>query len=345
MKASNLKRCLFFAAKAGRPVMVWGSPGGGKSTIQRQFAIEYTGGKVFKIGAKEKAKIFEMTTTALEPIDLRGLCSIKNGRTVWNPPDFLPYEEGCVLIIEDLTNGHPQVLTALYSLILDGRLGDYVLPKGTIILANGNRESDKSYATKMPKALETRFIHLELDFDIEDWIDNAIRQRFHESVICFGRTFPRLISAFDPNSQEHAQPVPRTWEFVSDIMTAEPDADLVLDLVTGTVGKGAALEFVGFLEIFMSNELPDITATLKNPLSLKAMPTKPSIMYAFIGAMSKRVKDDTMGNFVTVAERMVKEGLSEFAVTMVGDAIRYNSELTKTTGYIRWTVAHQNLYK
>lgn len=345
MKASNLMRSLYFCAKAGRPVMVWGSPGGGKSTIQRQFAVKYTGGKVFKIGKKEKALIFEMTTTALEPIDLRGLCSTKDGRTVWNPPNFLPYEKGCVLIIEDLTNGHPQVLTALYSLILDGRLGDYVLPEGTIILANGNRESDKSYATRMPKALETRFVHLELDFDLEDWIDNAIRQGFHESVICFGRAFPNLISAFDPTCQEHAQPVPRTWEFVSDIMHVDPDKDLTLDLVTGTVGKGAALEFVGFLDIYMSNELPDITATLKDPSSLKTLPTKPSIMYAFIGAMSRRVKDDTMDSLIQVADRMVKEKYSEFAVTMVHDAIRYCADLAKTAGYIRWTVAHQDLYK
>ena len=55
MKASNLKRCLYFCAKAGRPVMVWGSPGGGKSTIQRQFATEYTGGMDFKDGKKDKS--------------------------------------------------------------------------------------------------------------------------------------------------------------------------------------------------------------------------------------------------------------------------------------------------
>ena len=72
MKASAIKKALSTAAKAGRPVMMWGSYGVGKSTVARQWATE------------TKRTIYEMTTTALEPIDLRGLCSIKNGKTIFN---------------------------------------------------------------------------------------------------------------------------------------------------------------------------------------------------------------------------------------------------------------------
>lgn len=343
-KASDIKRMLHFTALADRPVMIWGPPGGGKSSVARQFLTDWTK-KVYVIKIKkgEPKTIYKMTTTALEPIDLRGLMSVREGKTFWNPPNFLPHEENCGLLIDDLTNGHPQVLTALYSLILDGYLGDYVLPKGTVIIATGNDETHKSYATRMPAALAARFVHMELDFDIENWIDNAIDMDFDLKVIAFGRAFPKLINAFDP-TQGKAQPLARTWEFVSDIMKQNPDADLVLPLVQGTVGKGAALEFQGFLEIYNSEELPDVFAVLKNPLALKVMPSKPSVMYAFIGAMAKWVKENSMDSFITVAERMLAEKLSEYAVTMVNDATRYNGELKNTKAYISWITKHQSLY-
>lgn len=331
MKASAIKKAIDVAAKAKRPVMIWGSYGLGKSTVARQWVKE------------NKLVLHEMTTTALEPIDLRGLCSIKDGKTIWNPPAFLPNKPGQVLLIEDLTNGHPQVLTALYALILDGRLGDYILPANTIIIANGNRETDASYATKMPMALATRFVHINFDFDLNDWINNAIDNKFDMTTICFGRAFPKLINAPDPKGKEKAQPVPRTWEFVSDIMKAEPDKDIQYELIAGTVGEGAAMEFYAFLEVF--NELPDITATLKNPLSLKELPTKPSVMYAFIGAMSRRVEQQTIKNFLIVADREIEEGLAEFAITMVNDAIRYNPKLQETKEYIEWIAKHQDFYK
>jgi len=331
MKASAIKRALTAASKAGRPIMVWGSYGVGKSTVTRQWARE------------SGRKIYEMTTTALEPIDLRGLCSIKNGKTVWNPPNFLPTEPGCILHIEDLTNGHPQVLTALYALILDGRLGDYVLPDNTMIVANGNRETDKSYATKMPMALAARFVHIDFDFDLNDWINNAIDNQFTMDVICFGRAFPGLINLPDPNGKEKAQPVPRTWEFASDLMKAEPDKDLVFELISGTVGKAAAIEFCAFREVF--EELPDVSAILKNPLTLKEFPSKVSVMYAFIGAMSRRVEKTSFKNFLVIADRMISEKLSEFGVTMVMDGIRYKPELKETKEYIGWISAHQNLFK
>ena len=330
MKASSIKRALKSAGKAGRPIMIWGSYGVGKSTVARQFA------------KCSKRKLYEMTTTALEPIDLRGLCSIKDGKTVWNPPAFLPDKPGGILLIEDLTNGHPQVLTALYALILDGRLGDYILPKDTIIIANGNRESDKSYATKMPMALAARFVHIEFDFDLNDWINNAIDHQFAIDVICFGRAFPGLINAPDPNGKEKAQPVPRTWEFASDILKADPDDDLIYELICGTVGKAAATEFCAFREVF--KDLPDIGEVLKNPDSLKEFPQKISVMYAFIGAMSRRVEKATLKNFLIVADRIIKEGKAEFSITMVNDSTRYNADLKETKEYIEWISNNQKFY-
>lgn len=332
MKASSIKRAMVKYSEANRPLMIWGEPGVGKSTVGRQFANE------------AKRNLYEFSVNGMEPIDLYGICTVKEGKTVWNPPNFLPTEPGGIIQIEDLPNSHPQVLTALMRLILDGKIGDYELPADTFIIANGNRESDKSYVTKLPTALNLRFAHLTFDFNLNDWIDNAIDCQFDMSVLCFGRAFPQHISAFDPNSKEKAQPVPRTWEFVSDIMKTNPDKDLIHEMIEGIVGKGAAMEFVAFLEVFNDASLPDVGATLKNPLSLKELPTKPSIMYAFIGAMAKRVDEKTIGNFLVVADRMIAEKVSEFAITMVNDAMRYNSNLKETSAYINWISKNQKYY-
>ena len=330
MTSAQITRSMKLWSKTNRCLMIWSGPGAGKTSVGRQFAV------------CEKRKLYEFNVNGMDPVDLRGFGSIKNGKTIWNPPAFLPDKPGGVIQIEDLPNAHPQVLTSLYSLILDGKLGDYVLPKDTFIICNGNREADKSFVNKMPTALALRFIHVQLVFDLECFIENAIKNDWDPRVIYFCRAFPKHISKFDPNSKEKAQSVPRTMEFLSDFMKVDPDKDLILPNSAGTVGQETALDFVAFLDVL--DDLPDVTAALNDPSTLQEIPSKPSVMFAFIGALAKHVKDKTMANFIIIAERMLKEKYGEFAVTMISDAIRYNDKLMETKSYISWKTKHSDLY-
>jgi len=353
MKPSELKQALYYATMAYRPIMLWGAPGIGKSKIVYQVAekllpkslVDNRSGRLLKrqgIGRK----VSEFRATLLDPVDLRGLMEITgtNGkrRTVWCPPIFLPSSPGGLLFIDELPTAPPLVQAALYQLILDGRLGEYVLPEDTVIVCAGNMEGHRAAVNRMPTPLANRFIHLYLEIDNAEWIDWAIEMDLAIEVIAFIRFRPALLSTFDPSNLEKAFASPRTWEFASDIVKQNPPKNILIHLLRGTIGKGPAEELYSFLEDW--KDLPDPVKLLKNPESAE-IPTKPSVMFAVIQALAKIVDKNTMANFLLYANRLQNNGKMEFAMAMVTDAITRDPSLKNTKVYIEgWLTKHTNLY-
>jgi len=58
-----------------------------------------------------------------------------------------------------------------------GELGDYVLPDGWVVLAAGNPASERGVHFSMPRPLRNRFVHLELEADLNDWSKWAVGER------------------------------------------------------------------------------------------------------------------------------------------------------------------------
>src|SRR6478672_7935417 len=103
-----------------RPVFIWGAPGIGKSSLVREFA-ESLG-----------LECVSLLGTQLAPEDLIGVPQIRDGRSVFCPPEAIARDEPYCLFLGELNAATPDVQKAFYSLILDRRIGDYELPKGSI---------------------------------------------------------------------------------------------------------------------------------------------------------------------------------------------------------------------
>jgi hypothetical protein len=329
MKSSSVVKCLGVLAKADQPVMIWGSPGVGKSAVVNQFVA--SAGKT----------LCEIRATLLDPVDLRGLMRIEGGRTVWCPPIFLPNDPGCVLFIDELPTAPPLVQAALYQLILDRKLGEYELPADCIIIAAGNRETDRAAVSKMPTPLANRFTHIDYEVDVKDWIDWAIEADLAIEVIAGIRFSASWLNRFNPLSAEKAQATPRSWEFVSKIVKSNPPQEVLLDLIAGTVGTAVAQEFYGFLEDW--KDLPDPMAILHDPVNGE-VPTKPSVLFALCQTLARIVDGKTANNFFCYAAKMVKNGLADFAVAMVTDATKRSKDLKETAGYVAWATKMGKLY-
>jgi len=67
------------------PMFLWGPPGIGKSQIVAQVAADLN------------LPLIDIRAVLLDPVDLRGVPSVENGTTRWNPPNFLPTEGEGVL--------------------------------------------------------------------------------------------------------------------------------------------------------------------------------------------------------------------------------------------------------
>lgn len=324
MKPSVVKEALKQCIAAGRPPHIWGPPGIGKSEVVRQVADE------LKLG------LIDVRAVLLDPVDLRGLPKINgDGMAHWCPPAFLPREGKGILFLDELNAAPPLVQAACYQLILDRKLGEYELPDGWVIIAAGNRETDRAVTSRMSSALANRFVHIDFDVDVNDWIDWALGKGLQTELIAFIRFRPTLLHQFDPKRNEKAFPTPRSWEFTSDVLAAG-NSKIELDLATGIVGEGAATELMAFLKVYRNLPNPDVI--LMDPKSA-SVPQDPATLYAICGSLANKASDQNFERVITYSNRLP----DEFSVLLVRDAVKRDNQLSLTRAFISWTQTHQDV--
>ncbi len=318
MKPSEIINALETLLSIKQPVFLWGAPGVGKSQV------------VAQIADKQGLELIDVRAVLLDPVDLRGIPRITpDGKAVWSSPSFLPQEGRGILFLDELNAAPPLVQAACYQLILDRRLGEYELPSGWTIVAAGNRESDKAVTHRMPSALANRLIHLDFDADLDDWISWANSSDINSKLIAFLRFRPKLLHVFDPKKNEKAFPSPRSWEFVSRILSAGPAPDTTQALVAGAVGQAAAAECIGFLHVY--DELPDIDALLRDPRRT-VLPEDPAVVYALCESVARRANDSVMEELVLLANRLP----TEFGVLLMRNAVAMQPSIVETPAFGHW---------
>lgn len=323
MKASAIAKALAALIAAQQPAFVWGGPGIGKSSVVKQLALALS------------LRLQDVRAVLLDPVDLRGLPFLgKDGRSKWATPDFLPHDGEGILFLDELNAAPALVQASCYQLVLDRKLGEYTLPDGWVIVAAGNRDSDRAVTTRMPTALRNRFVHLPFETDLHEWSEWAIQAGIRPEVIAFLRFRPHLLSQFDRD--ENAFPSPRSWEFVSRILAKSADTSLEHELFAGSVGNGAATEFSGFLRTF--RELPNIDAILLNP-HREPVPTSPAAQYAVATALAHCASDANFGQICTYLDRMP----TEFSVLCVRDASLREPAVKHTPAYTKWAITNHNV--
>lgn len=330
MKASSLQLAIVNAIESRAPLMIWGPPGVGKSDSVRQAA------------AKLGLPVIDVRLGQLESVDLRGLPSIIDGRTVWQAPDFLPRDGKGVLFLDEFVQGSKSIQVAASQLILDRQIGNYRLPDGWAVIAAGNRLEDRAGTTEMPSHQKSRFRHATLDVDLEDWVSWALDAGVSMEIVQFLRWRPDLLWHFDPRSKSPSYPCPRTWEFASRFLASEPPREIEREQLCGIVGEGAAHELAAFLQIFRN--LPDPDLTLKAPDTAE-VPSDPSVLYALIAALVSRARDwgpqdaDKARAFLKYASRI----RPEYSVMMVNDGRRAYPGLLELKEWAEWASKHADV--
>ena len=216
------------------------------------------------------------------------------------------------------------VQAALYQLVLDRKVGEYELPEGASLIACGNREKDRGVVHRMPTPLASRFVHLEIRVDAEDWLEWGAAHSIAPEVLFFITYEPDLLHRFDPQSKERAFPCPRTWEFVSNILKHRNGLDPLTEraLFRGTVGEAAAVEFSAFLNVW--RELPHPRAVLNDPGNAD-IPENASALMALCGSLYRLATDVTMDAIVTFAQRLRRE----VGESLVGACVRRDPALPR----------------
>jgi MoxR-like ATPase len=221
-----------------RPVFIWGPPGIGKSALVEQFARDVGLDCVSLLGSQ------------LAPEDLIGVPRIEDGKSIFCPPRMIARDEPYLLFVDELNACSFEVQKAFYSLINDRRIGEYRLPKGSVVVGAGNRAQDQAIVKPMSSALMNRMLHVELRPTVRDWLDWAYSQAIHEWIIQYVETRPDHLFVQPPKTEETFS-TPRAWHILSDALrTYGPEiaSDEVEILASGCLSATHARSFAAFVK-------------------------------------------------------------------------------------------------
>lgn len=319
-------------------VMLWGPPGVGESQAVRQIA------KTIEEETGKEVRVTDVRLLLFNPIDLRGIPTANADKTlaVWLKPQIFQMDpsDGIIniLFLDEISAAPQSVQAAAYQITLDRVVGEHRLPDNCIVIAAGNRTTDKSVAFKMPKALANRLMHIEVEGSFSSWKEWAIRSGINDKVIGFLSFRHNYLMGFESSSDDLAFATPRSWEMVSNLLNGvSDDVDKMYPLIAGLVGCGVAVEFRTWARVY--RELPKIKDIFdgKNP----PLPTNTGAMYALSAAMvsyAREHKNETsrIANSIRYADRMPPD----FSAVLLKDYMYiekdYKQKLLRIPEFAAW---------
>lgn len=319
-------------------VMLWGPPGVGKSQAIRQVAdkIQSATGKT--------CRVTDVRLLLFNPIDLRGIPTANADKTlaIWLKPQIFQMDSSDkiinILFLDEISAAPQSVQAAAYQITLDRTVGEHKLPDNCIVIAAGNRVTDRSVAFKMPKALANRLCHLEIESNFDSWLRWAISSGVSPLVTAFLSFRHDYLIENESESDSLAFPTPRSWEMVSNILNmADQDLKSVYDIIAGCIGTGIASELRTFSKVYAN--LPKMADIFAGKCS--SVPKNTDELYAVVTSMISYAREHK--NDIRSIECSLDYSLllpPDFSVVLVKGYMAieegYRDKLLKMPSFTRW---------
>lgn len=290
------------AVTANLPIILWGSPGTGKTS------------SVVALGERLGLPVEVVVGSIREPSDFAGLPVLRDGGTWLAPPRWaerLATSGSGLLFLDELTTAPPAVQAAMLRVVLERTVGDLTLPADVRIVAAANPPAQAADGWDLSAPLANRLIHLAWEPDAADVADGftsgfavaeltrkdpppaAEVSRARSLVGAFLRVRPALVLAVPdgPERAGRAWPSPRSWELAAHAIAACAHTGTGeaarSALVLGAVGEAAGFELLSWLH---NLDLPDPETLLTDPSA--PLPDRADRLLALLGAVVAHVAAD-----------------------------------------------------
>jgi hypothetical protein len=291
---------------ANVPVVLWGPPGQGKTSVIEQLADD--------LGLHLETVIASIR----EPSDFAGLPVVdgQTGTVVLAPPRWaraLAVAPRGVVFFDEMSTAPPAVQSAMLRVAVDRVVGDLALPPSVRVVAAANPPGVAADGWDLTPPLANRFCHLDWSLPATTLRDGfaygwprvpvppsdlapdgprpgpatgtADAMRL---VGVFLGTRPELVTRLPDSASEagFAFPTPRSWEMAARLYAAATRADapgpVRTLLVAGCVGAPAAGEFLTYVSTL---DLPDPEALLTDPDSVRIAGRRSDIVHAIASSV------------------------------------------------------------
>lgn len=167
-------------------------------------------------------------------------------RTINTLPSYFPTEDDAygIIHLDEFDHGTPSTQSAAYQLVLDRRIGDFILPENVSVIMSSNRKKDGGVHFSVPKPTKNRVIQILVQTDLPEFLRYATKERINSIIIGFIRTHPeylyhdgnRLLG--DGFNELGAFASPRSWFTSNDVLNYDLDEYILEELLIGTIGSG-----------------------------------------------------------------------------------------------------------
>jgi hypothetical protein len=293
--------------KDERPLMIWGAPGIGKSSVVKAIQKQY-GGRMIDVQLTtyppEDFFLPEVSDSATQ----QNKYSRRAGRV---PQGWLPvYHEsegqegndmangpdgkGGIIFLDELSRAKDAIRNICLKLVLDREMdGGWKLGSNWTIIAASNRmEDDETNTSEFGSALGNRFQQVNYSPTIKDYTKWALSAKsetgedlFDPTIISFlnwskGQEF---FHKYDPNISSTIFPSPRSWEAAAIAFknlkkeAAESGMRLTSSIIEDeaiapNVGKAAAAMFMGYYELSRKIDLDKMKLVYSDPMNAPLPP-------------------------------------------------------------------------
>lgn len=302
MSYQDTASALGVAVAAKAPVILWGAPGQGKTSVLESIADA------------SSRMLRTVLASIREPSDFAGLPTIVDGKTRLIAPDWaqdIATEGSGILFFDEISTAPPATQAAMLRVALDRVAGDLYLGDNVSIVAAANPPEIAADGWDLAAPMANRFCHLDWSLPADVVRDGfsigwpevpvpsadpaRVAKETTEALLLVGAFLgarPDMVTVIPKATAEagRAFPTPRSWEMAAKLYgfaTAAGVSNVARRmLVTGTVGQAAAAEFLAYVADL---DLPDPEVLLADPSKFEA-PTRGDRVYAVGASVLAAVK-------------------------------------------------------
>jgi MoxR-like ATPase len=319
-------KLLISSMAESQSILMLSAPGVGKSDLVMQAATE--------AGLECRS----LLGTQIAPEDVSGIPRIIGERSVFCPPRLLLPEDNkpFCLFLDELPATTPDIQKAFYSLLLERRIGEFKLPRGTWVVAAGNRQEDRALVRSISSALINRVVILNIRADVDEWMHWAVNNRVRNDIVSFIALKPDALMREVPNIPVPFS-TPRSWTLLSYALTICEDKKILDNQIQRALAFGRISPQDASLFCTMAEEkIADLLTVPEYFAHPERLPESDTAIWFVLSTIRNQIQLNQI------------KGIPEIHVNNFLNALSTEQRIGLITGFIeKWTElgAEQSLLK
>lgn len=253
-------------------------------------------------------------------------------------------ERPVLLMLDELGKGARPIINMLLPVILERRLGDVVLPVGSIVFGTTNLATD-GVGDNIPAHAHNRMTVLDVcNPAVDDWLGWAANNDIAPELMAFARDFPQVFERYDLIDKVEKNPYifspltgntkafcsPRSMEKASNLIKQRAAlGSALLPALIGTLGEAAARDLDALVNL--ADGMTSFVSIIADP-SKARLPDGAGAYFLMAFSLAARATAENLTQIITYVNRFESfEAKTLFATTLASNKAKVGMACSNRT--------------